>query len=74
MNREEFEDKVDGIATMLQQYSDQLGEIASHLAQVEYSDYAANPTIFGADADDLADVVTKLGEYSDALSELSHEW
>ncbi|KFI56341.1 hypothetical protein [Bifidobacterium callitrichos] len=74
MSRDEFEDKIDGIANVLQQYADQLGEIAGHLAQVEYADYAANPTIFDGDADDLADVVSKVGEYSDALSDLSHEW
>ncbi|PST49388.1 hypothetical protein COO72_02745 [Bifidobacterium callitrichos] len=74
MNREEFEDKIDGTAQMLQQYADQLGEIASHLAQVEYSDYAANPTIFDGDADDLTDVAGKISQYADALSDLSHEW
>ncbi|KAA8818081.1 hypothetical protein CSQ85_09515 [Bifidobacterium rousetti] len=74
MDREQFEDQVYGAAQMLQQYSDQLGEVASHLSQIEYSDYATKPTIFDEDADGLTRVATMVGQYADWLGELSHEW
>lgn len=76
MGREEFEDKINNAAGSIQQLADQLGEIASHLSQIEYADYAASSGVgvFDGDVDDLADVVSKLGEWSDALSDISHEW
>lgn len=75
LNREEFEDQFANASSQFQEFSDRLGEIAAHLGQTEYEDYVSeNFRIFSGDLDNFDFVVRYLGQWSDWMESIAHEW